>query len=236
MRILSLVRYQALDLRRNLMQIGMPVMMLGMAAFFAAVARRGTMGPESMAHLMSVAITIATVIPMAALTAMSIAEEKERRTLEALLLTPTKPWEMITARLLTSSLMALVSFVVALLFFWLPIAAPGVLALYFLLGVGWAMTAALFIGVVANEVKGANGLISILITVPFSLAAAPWEAIAPKVWEVLRFTPYRPALELVRKGMLGGDGWVEPSLVLTGWLLLFLLLAITQIRRKGFVR
>lgn len=237
MRILSMVRYQWIDLRRNLMQIMMPVMMLGMAAFFAVLTRRGAMSnPDSAAHALSVAITVATLIPVGMLTAMAIGEEKERRTLEALLLTPAKSWELIAARLLTSSVMALVSFVLSLLMFWRPIAAPGVLLLYFLLGVGWSITTALWVGVVADDMKGATGIVQMLITVPFSLMGAPWEAVAPKVWEVLRFLPYRPALELVRKGVLGGDGWLEPSLVLAGWLLVALLLTVAQIRRKGFVR
>lgn len=236
MRILSLVRYQWVDLRRNLMQIFMPIMMLGMAAMFAFMARRGMMGPDSMAHALSVAITVATLIPVGMLTAMSIGEEKERRTLEALLLTPAKPWELIAARLLTSLVIALVSFVLSLSLFWIPIAAPGVLLLYFLLGVGWTITTGLLIGVVADDMKSATGMIQFLITVPFSLMGAPWEAVAPKVWDVLRFTPYRPALDLVRKGVLGGDGWLEPSLILAGWLLLALVLTLIQIRRKGFVR
>lgn len=236
MRILSMARYQWIDLRRNLMQIMMPVMMLGMAAMFAFMARRGMMGPDSVAHALSVAITVATLIPVGMLTAMSIGEEKERRTLEALLLTPAKPWELIAARLSTSAVLAVVSFLIALALFWLPIASPGVLALYFLLGVGWSMTTGLMIGVVAEDMKSATGMIQFLITVPFSLMGAPWEAVAPKVWAVLRFTPWRPALDLVRQGVLGGDQWLEPSLVLAGWLMVVLLLTATQIRRKGFVR
>lgn len=236
MRVFSMVRYQWIDLRRNMMQIMMPVMMLGMAAFFAILARRGAMGPDSVAHALAVAITVATLIPVGMLTAMSIGEEKERRTLEALLLTPAKPWELIAARLFTSAAMALVSFVVALLLFWRPIAAPGVLLLYFLLGVGWSITTGLLIGVVADDMKSATGMVQMLITVPFSLMGAPWEAVAPSVWSVLRFTPWRPALDLVRMGVLGGDRWLEPSLVLAGWLLVVLVLTATQIRRKGFVR
>lgn len=236
MRVLSMVRYQWIDLRRNLMQIMMPVMMLGMAAMFAFIARRGLMGPDSMAHALSVAITVATLVPVGMLTAMSIGEEKERRTLEALLLTPAKPWELIVARLSTSAMMALVSFLLSLALFWLPIASPGVLVLYFLLGVGWTITTGLLIGVIADDMKGATGMIQVLITVPLSLMGAPWEAVSPTLWSVLRFTPYRPALDLVRMGVLGGDGWLEPSLVLAGWLLVVLLLTATQIRRKGFVR
>lgn len=236
MRILTLVRYQGLDLRRNLMQIFMPVMMLGMAGFFAILAHKGAMTGDSLGHAIGVAITVATLIPAAMLTAMSIGEEKERRTLEALLLTPVKPWELISARLLSASIMMIISLTLAVLMFWRPIASPGLLLLYLLLAGGWAIATALLVGVVADDMKGATGYIQMLVTVPFSLQGAPWEHVAPQVWSVLRFTPYRPSLELIRKGMMGGDGWLEPALVLAGWLVATILIALTQIRRRGFVR
>lgn len=236
MRILTIIRYQGIDFRRNLTQIGMPLMMLGMTAFFATMTRQRLLSDESLGHLISIALTIATMLPVAMLTAMSIGEEKERRTLEALLLTPIKPWELILARLLSSLILATVTFGLAVLLFWRPIAAPGVLLLYFLLGAGWSMTTGLLVGVIAPDQRTTTGIMSVVVTVPFSLMGAPWADVAPTVWSVLLWTPYRPVLDLARMGMMGGNGWVQPALILTGWLAVTLLLTINQIKKRGFVR
>lgn len=64
----------------------------------------------------------------------------------------------------------------------------------------------------------------------------PWEIIAPKVWTVMSFLPYRPALALAQQAAVGGVAWVEPTLVLTGWLVLTVGAAVWQVRKRGFLR
>jgi ABC-type multidrug transport system permease subunit len=124
----------------------------------------------------------------------------------------------------------------SLLIFWRPIAAPGLLFLYLVLGAGWTIATGVLVGLIAPDMKVATGLIQPIVTVPFSLMGIPWELIAPKVWTVLRFLPYRPALELARQAVLGGTAWVEPALVLAGWLVVTVGLAVWQVRKRGFLR
>jgi hypothetical protein len=61
-----------------------------------------------------------------------------------------------------------------LLLFWQPLASP--------------------------DMKTASILVQPFITISFAFSGIPWEMVAPRFWEMNRFLPVRPILDLFKMG------------------------------------
>ena len=99
MRFAGLVRGELWALKRNRRILMFMAMMLGMAAIYALDAQ-GT------STFLPVVLIVAIYAGIWQMTVNSLVEEKERRTLEALLVTPARPLEIIGAKAFVGVLLA----------------------------------------------------------------------------------------------------------------------------------
>ncbi len=150
------------------------------------------------------------------LTASAIVRERERGTIEQLIVTPIRPWELMLGKMLPYSILALfntfeVLFIGAL---WFGVPIRGSLILIFLLSALFLMTS-LAIGLLASTVAKTQqeAILTVMITLLPSIFLSgfffPLSAM-PKVLQWISYAvPLRYYLTIIRSLLLKGVGVVE---------------------------
>ena len=188
---------------------------------------------------------IALILTMvtALMTAISLSREKERGTLEVLLVSPLRPWQVIVGKVAPYLLLAFVNVVTILLAAWLVFGVPfrGSLALLLLGSTLYALVG-LALGVLIAAVTGSQraAMLAALggTMLPSTLLSGLIFPIAsmPRVLQVLsHIVPARWFVEISRSVMLKGAGWQhlwQEFAVLT----LMLLVMLTVATRRFSVR
>lgn len=150
------------------------------------------------------------------LTASAIVRERERGTIEQLIVTPIRPWELMVGKLLPYSILALINTLEVLLIgtFWFGVPIRGSLVLIFLLSALFLLTS-LAIGLLASTVANTQqeAILTVFITLLPSIFLSgfffPITAM-PKVLQWISYAvPLKYYLTIIRSLLLKGAGVVE---------------------------
>mgnify|MGYP000859673367 CR=1 FL=1 len=232
MTVFALARAQVQDIVRN------PMLLF----FFATAVVMGgllkaTM-PASARDIMASAVFTATAYFVGwNIPAFTLAEEKEKRQLEALFLTPVRPWQVILVKGVLGLVGSLVfgAFMFLILdqvprrpLLWLT--AYTVLSL-FTVGLG------VLLGLLVRDTRslglGGTPVILLLMTA----TTLPWALVQPRVWALQAWLPTRPAVELLTAGLTGEAVPVMRNLlVMLAYTALMWLVNARLIRRLSFAR
>jgi len=230
--MMALARAQMQDMIRNPM----------LPFFFACVPIIGAVMqaamPASVRTLLSTALFVMSAYFAGwTIPAFTLAEEKEKRQLESLFLTPVRPWQVVLVKggfgLVGSVALGLLMFPILgaspqrpLL--WL--ASYTVLAL-FAVGIGT------LVGLLVKDMRslGVGGTPVVLVFI--FATTLPWALMQPGVWTAMAWLPTRPAVELIAAGITGeAVPVVRNLLVMLAYVTLLLLLNARLIRRLSFAR
>jgi ABC-2 type transport system permease protein len=150
------------------------------------------------------------------LTASAVVRERERGTIEQLIVTPIRPWELMLGKLLPYSVIALFNTLEVLLIgaFWFGVPIRGSLILIFLLSALFLLTS-LAIGLLASTVANTQQeailtvFISMLPSIFLSGFFFPLAAM-PKILQIVSYAvPLRYYLTIIRSLLLKGAGVVQ---------------------------
>lgn len=196
MRFVWLVRGELWALKRNRRILMYVAMMLGMAAIYA-------LDGEGTADFLPVVLIVSIYSGIWQMTVNSLVEEKERRTLEALLVTPVRPLEIIGAKAFVGVALAASMSVLILLVFRRPPGAPLVLLLGIALAIGFATASGALVGIVARDLKTSSLYRTPVLAVLVGGTVIPWQDSGLAIAEVMRWLPTRPVQELMWGGWTG---------------------------------
>lgn len=150
------------------------------------------------------------------LTASAVVRERERGTIEQLIVTPIRPWELMLGKLLPYSILALINTLEVLLIgtLWFGVPIRGSLILIFLLSALFLMTS-LAIGLLASTVANTQqeAILTVFITLLPSIFLSGFFfpiAAMPKVLQWISYAvPLKYYLTIIRSLLLKGTGIVE---------------------------
>lgn len=203
MRILALVQAQAWELRRNPTLMMIPIIVLVISVMYAIIGQKASSG-EDFSFMQTASVILTIYLVGSQFPAMSLAEEREKRTMEALLLTPVRPVDVIAARSLLTAALCLVTGVVAIAMYQKLPANLLLILLGYALGLTTAIAVGTTIGLLAPDQKTAGIAGSpVFMFLTFS-TIMPWQIFAPKYWELMKWFPTRPLFEIVNAGLYGG--------------------------------
>ena len=229
MRFAALFRVQLLEIRRNPIMGMMPTMIIVLTAVWALLADEG-----SRPFMISAALLMAPYMVGLQVPAQSLAEERDKRTLEALFLTPARPMEVIGSKLAATALIAVFAAGVSLAIFKTTPAHPAILGAGFGLAMLLNMSIGTAIGLLAPDQKSAGMLAAPFMMVQLFGTMMPWEEALPGFWAVSAYLPTRPMFELFQMGVAGVERPVLRNiLVLLPYVLVPLAFAVRQIRRQA---
>lgn len=150
------------------------------------------------------------------LTASAIVRERERGTIEQLIVTPIRPWELMLGKLLPYSILALLNTLEVLLIgaLWFGVPIRGSLLLIFSLSALFLMTS-LAIGLLASTVAKTQqeAILTVMITILPSIFLSgfffPLSAMPKALQWISYAVPLRYYLTIIRSLLLKGAGIVE---------------------------
>jgi ABC-2 type transport system permease protein len=150
------------------------------------------------------------------LTASAVVRERERGTIEQLIVTPIRPWELMLGKLLPYGALALVNTLEVLLIgaLWFGVPIRGSLLLIFLLSALFLLTS-LAIGLLASTVANTQqeAILTVFITLLPSIFLSGFFfpiAAMPRALQLISYVvPLRYYLTIIRSLLLKGTGIVE---------------------------
>jgi ABC-type Na+ efflux pump permease subunit len=200
MRFWTLVRAQLWELRRNLFMLQMPITTLFMAAIF-----RLAPSGES-AQILQGCVLLLSALTVGWMTvALSLGEEREKRVLEALLLTPARPAEIIGAKLLVGTALSAVTGALGLLIFGRAPERPLLLLAAFGVTILFSLACGLLTGLALPDFKTASGFSAVGTCLIFFSGFPVFQLFAPRYWEFAAYLPARPLYELLIAGATGAE-------------------------------
>jgi len=229
MRFFVLLQGELWALKRNKRIHMFVVMMLGMAAIWAIG------NPDGSTFFPVLAIT-AAYTSVWNQTVSALAEEKERRTLEALLLTPARPLEILAAKASSGVLLATFLTAASLLLFRRAPGAPLVLLIGFLLCLGFAAASSLLAGILVQDIKSSSLHRTATLGLLIGGSIYPWHqhpgnsAFAT----AMHCFPVRPVEELIWGGWTGAPvPLLHNSLVMLAYILVLLAIGTRILRHQA---
>lgn len=187
-------------------------------------------------------IALAGMMAGVALPAASLVREKEQGTIEQLLVTPLRPWQLFIAKTLPTLLLCLLAIVPAVAIVYWMFATPlrGSFALLLIFSAVFltsAMALGVVIGVHSTTLQQALlltffGLFPILF---LSGTVTPVESMPPFLQALSRLSPLRYYMEILLGIFLKGSGWRElwsPVLALVAMGVALFTVALWQFRRR----
>lgn len=230
MRFYSLLRGEYWALKRNkrvLLYLGM---MIAMALIWA-------MDAQDAPSFLPVLMVVSIYTSIWQMTVTSLVEEKERRTLEALLVTPARPLEIIAAKASVGALMATLLSAVTLLVFRQQPGSPLVLLIGFLTCLGFGTASGALVGIVARDLKTSSLFRTPTLAVLVGATIIPWQDSRWALAEVMRWLPMRPVQELLWGGWTGAPIPVAQNvIVMLAYTLVFLVVGSSILRRQATSR
>jgi len=135
----------------------------------------------------------------------TLAEEKEKRQLEALFLTPVRPWQVVLVKGALGVVGTLVLGVVVLAVAGKVPDRPLLWFLSFLLLTLFAVAGGTLLGLLVKDMRTmAIGGTPIQLLLLFA-STLPWALAEPGFWEAQAWLPTRPAVDLLRAGLFGDE-------------------------------
>jgi ABC-2 type transport system permease protein len=176
------------------------------------------------------------------LTASSIVRERERGTIEQLIVTPIRSWELVVGKILPYSILALIDMVEVLIIghWWFKVPIKGDLGLIFALS-GLFLISSLGIGLFASTVANTQqeAFITVMVTMLPSLFLSgfffPIEAMPQFLQYVSAIVPLRYYLVIIRALLLKGVGFSalqNEVLALTIFAVVIMTIAALRFRKR----
>lgn len=200
MRLRSLAQAQMLDVTRN------PLLVLfwGLVPILG-FAMKAAMPEDAMPILSSTLFLMSAYFVGWNLPAQTMAEGKEKRVLEALLLTPVRPWQVVLVNAALGTVASLLLGVVMLLVLGQVPTRPMLWLAGYLLAVLFTVSGGTLTGLLFKDMRSlALGGTPIMLLLIFA-TVLPWQIMQPGFWAVQAWLPTRPLAELIQAGYLGDD-------------------------------
>lgn len=230
MRLLALTQTQILDVTRN----PMLVLFWGLVPIMGFT-MKAAMPEDALSILSTTLFFMSAYFVGWNLPAQSMAEWKEKRVLEALLLTPVRPWQVV---LVNGALGVVGSLLLGLIM--LPImghvpAQPVLWLVGYLLAVLFTVSGGTLVGLLFKDMRTlAIGGTPIMLLLIFA-STLPWQIMQPDFWAVQAWLPTRPLAELIQAGYSGDQAPVlQHVLVMLGYTALLWVVNLRLIRRMAF--
>jgi ABC-2 type transport system permease protein len=234
MRFRTLLQLQWWDVRRNPLIIMFSLTTVAVGGMLAMMTGGD---PDAGMQNLSMVLIMSTYFIGYNVAQLGLVEEKEKRTLEALLLTPVRPIEIVLSRALLSVLLTGATGVILVLIFRQMPARPGVLAGVFLLTMLFAIAIGTLIGLMSPDMKSTGYLGTPVVLLLMFATTLPWRLFVPAVWEVQAWLPTRPVAELLLAGVTGEPvPLVRDVVLMLGYTALVIWLCTRQMRRFGAAR
>ncbi len=168
-------------------------------------------------------IAMILLITVGILTAMAIVKEREYGTLEQIIVTPIKSWQLILGKLIPATTVGMIDVVIIIVFgtLWFNVPVRGDLLFLFFCGGIYLMSAlgiGLFVSTIAHSQQQASLSMQFFIMIPFIYLSGFTFSIEtmPKALQYVTYLiPLRYFLEIVRGIFLKGDGFLDlwPSIL-----------------------
>lgn len=238
MRIGALLQLQWWDVRRNPLIILFAVTTLVMSLIMSLLPGAKSGEIDDVLEVMSMMLTMAVYFIGWNVPSVGLAEEKEKRTLEATLLTPVRPMEILLARAALAGIMTLAAgLVVVLIFRQMPV-RPVLLAFAYVVAALFTISLGTLVGLLSPDMKSMNSLGTPVVLVLLFASTLPWKLIAPVAWTVQAWLPTRPLVELLRAGTTGESSYplVQDALIMVFYIGLVVWACVRLMRRMGVAR
>lgn len=231
MRLIALAQAQLQDVVRN-----------AVFAFFAGILpvmgliMRWTMPESVQPILLTMLLLMAAYFVGWNLPSFTLAEEKEKRQLEALFLTPVRPWQVVLVKgALGVAATAAVGGLVLLIFGQMP-ARPLLWLFSYLLLALFTVAGGTLVGLLVRDMRTmAIGGTPVQLLLLFA-STLPWALAEPGVWAAQAWMPTRPAVELLQAGLFGDEAPVlRHALVMLAYTGLLWVASARLIRRLSFL-
>ncbi len=208
-----------------------PILMLPFMAWMISA----TMKREAEATGLGVLLVMPAYFVGWMTSSFTLAEAKEKRVLESLLITPLRSWEYVAVEAGLGSVLSLVAGGLVVLIVGRVPERIGLLLFGYLLLTLFSVAGGTLIGLLVPDTRtlGSAGT-PVLLLLMFG-TTMPWELFPPAVWDAQVFLPTRPAMELLRAGYLGVEAPIlQNILVMVGYTALVAYFCIYRLRRLAF--
>ncbi|MBY6274717.1 ABC transporter permease [Symbiobacterium thermophilum] len=231
MRMVALAQAQLQDVIRN------PLLVLFAALLPAMGIMMRLVMPESARPLLVVMLSVmAPYFVGWNVAGITLAEEKEKRRLEALFLTPVRPWQVVMVKGALALAGTLVMGAVMLAVGGKVPVRPGIWFLAYLLLTLFAVGAGTLLGLLFKDMRSMSiGGTPVQILLLFA-TTLPWALAGPVLWEVQAWLPTRPVVDLMQAGFFGEEVPVlRHALVMLGYVAAVWLANVSLVRRLSFL-
>jgi hypothetical protein len=233
MRLWSLVGFQARELVRQPMFVFTTATMVAIGAMLGVLVPGMKVASDAEGPHVNILLILMSAFMIGwQIPAHGLAEEKEKRTWQAAMLTPIRPVHMVLARAVLGALVTVPVATGALLLTGQLPAYPGLLVLGAVPILWFAIAGGTLVGLLAPEPKySAFGGTPVMLALIFG-ATMPWREFAPHVWSAQTWLPTRPMFELLRAGMVGADdSLLQHALVMSGYAALLMAACVVRLRQ-----
>lgn len=231
MRVWTLVQAQVWELRRHMLIVFAPVMVLFMCFIFVQAPRGGgdLAGMFEALGLLLSAYMVGWQTP-----SIAIAEEKEKRTLEALALTPARPLEIILAKAAVAVVLAVLTAAGAAAVFREVPARPWLVLGAFALALVFTVAGGTLLGLILPDMKSVSTIGTFTILALMFSGFPVFALTTPGLWRAMAWLPTRPLFELMRAGWTGqGSDLLRHALVALAYTAGTLWLCVRVFRRQA---
>jgi ABC-type transport system involved in multi-copper enzyme maturation permease subunit len=186
-----------------------------------------------------ISISLMTMILLMGLTLVPFLfiEEKESHTLDALLVSPARFWQIVAGKMIAGGAYCLVAATIVLLFNFRMVVHWQLMLITVILGTAFAIAVGLFLGMIFDNAASMGlwtGLLTILLLFAPLVQVMGLGKIPPVIYTVLSWLPTSALYQMIIQAMLG-EVQVAPVwqgvLVLAGITLVLCILVIWRIRR-----
>lgn len=232
MRLLAILKSQWVETYRNPTQALMPLLCIAASLVFSmAPSNRAGAGAAPMLLIMCV-IMVGSQLP-----ALSMAEEKERRTMEAMLLTPVRPLEIIGAKLVVSGVICIITSLAAMVIMKASPVRPGMAIVGVLLGVLFSGAVGVTIGLLSEDQKSASIIGTPVVMLLLFAGILPISQVPPLVATIMKWLPTLPMQQFFEAAFSAGEfPSVRNALVVLVYTILTFSLSALLMRRQASAR
>lgn len=231
MRMTTLLQAQWWEMRRNFMLLFAPILMLFMAGLWSLTAR---LEPTQMFPPMI--LIMCTFMVGWQMIAMSMAEEREKRVLEALLLTPVRPIELIASKVIFTSIVTVLTAIASIAVWGSLPEAFGLTLAGFTLSLLFALAGGLITGTLVRDMKNVGAVTPIWLAIVFT-GFPLFEKTMPRLWAVMAYLPGRPLFSIMHAGWTGSGNWtVQDFIVISAYVAVMITITVRRLRQSAFGR
>lgn len=232
MRMLAILKSQWVETYRNPTLILMPLIVVATSFVYSLMNVADDDGYFPTFLLTMTVIMVGTQLP-----SLSMAEEKEKRTMEAILLTPVRPLEIIAAKLVITALLCAITGGASVLVVGSSPVDPLLAVLAVLLGFLLYGAIGVIIGLLSKDQKTAGIIGAPIVMFLMFGTILPTSEVPAIVGKVMAWLPTRPLQELLLAAFSTAEfQTVRNTLVMLPYIILSYAIAVYLLRRQASAR